>query len=44
LTHFENRVVGVNSAAQPVDWKTEHMGVFVQGTFRFGPYMTGGPF
>jgi len=39
-SHFENRVVGVNTAQQPVDWKTEHMGVFVQGAFKFGPYVT----
>lgn len=43
-THFENHIVGGGGSPQPVDWKTEHMGVFVQGTFRFGPYMTGGPF
>lgn len=43
-THFENRVVGFNTAPQPVDWKTEHMGVFVQGSFKFGPYVTGRSF
>lgn len=40
LTHFEGNVVNTNSAAQPVDWTSEVYGVFVQGTFRFGPYRT----
>lgn len=44
LTHFENRVVGVNAAAQPVDWRTEHFGLYLQAAFRFGPSMTGGWF
>lgn len=44
LTHFENRVVGVNAFPQPVDWKVESYGVFVQGSFKFGPYPTGGYF
>jgi outer membrane protease len=44
LTHFENHVVGGNSFPQPVDWKVESYGVFVQGSFKFGPYPTGGYF
>jgi outer membrane protease len=43
-THFENHVVGVNASPQPVDWKVESYGVFVQGSFKFGPYPTGGYF
>lgn len=43
-THFENNVVGATSFPQPVDWKTEHMGVFVQGSFKFGPYAAGSRF
>jgi len=43
-THFENHIVGGGGSPQPVDWKTEHMGVFVQGTFKFGPYVTGANF
>lgn len=39
-THFENHVVGMTAFPQPVDWKTEHMGVYVQAAFKFGPYMT----
>jgi outer membrane protease len=44
LTHFENHVVGVTAFPQPVDWKVESYGVFVQGSFKFGPYPTGGVF
>ena len=40
-THFENNVVGFDTAPQPVDWKTEHMGVFASASFKFGPYPTG---
>jgi outer membrane protease len=43
-THFEGNVVGVNAFPQPVDWKVESYGVFVQGSFKFGPYPTGGIF
>ncbi len=41
-THFEGRVVATNSAPQPVNWKTEHVGVFVQASFKFGPYSSSG--
>jgi outer membrane protease len=37
-THFEGNVIGVTASAQPVDWKTDIYGVFVQGAFKFGPY------
>jgi hypothetical protein len=37
-THFENRVIGQATAAQPVDWSASQYGVFVQGSFKFGPY------
>ena len=43
-THFENNVVGANAFPQPVDWTVESYGVFVQGSFKFGPYPTGGIF
>ena len=33
-----------NAYPQPVDWKVENIGVFVQGSFKFGPYPTGGIF
>jgi len=44
LSHFENHIVGVNASPQPVDWKVESYGVYVQGSFKFGPYPTGGFF
>ncbi len=37
-THFEGSVVGFAAAPQPVEWKTDIYGVFVQGSFKFGPY------
>jgi opacity protein-like surface antigen len=40
-THFENNVVGQVAYPQPVRWKTENMGVFIQGSFKFGPYPSG---
>ncbi len=43
-THFENHVVGFQAFPQPVDWKVESLSVFVQGSFKFGPYPTGGFF
>jgi hypothetical protein len=39
--HFENNVVGFTAFPQRLDWKTDHYGVFVQGSFKFGPYPTG---
>jgi Omptin family len=44
ITHFDGHVVGVNALPQPVEWKVENIGVFVQGSFKFGPYPTGGVF
>lgn len=43
-THFEGNVVGQTAFPQPVDWKTEVYGVFVQGSFKFGPYVAGASF
>ena len=43
-THFEGNIVGGGGFPQPVDWKVESYGVFVQGSFKFGPYPTGGIF
>lgn len=39
--HFEGNIAGGGGAPQPLDWKTDHYGIFVQGSFRFGPYPTG---
>ncbi len=36
--HFEGRVVNTLTAAQALDWKTDHYGVFLQGTYRFDPF------
>lgn len=37
-THFEGHVVNTVAAAQVLDWKTDHYGVFLQGTYRFDPF------
>ncbi len=42
-THFEGNVVG-GASPQPVEWKSDIYGVFVQGSFRFGPYVAGAPY
>lgn len=34
--HFENRVVGTAAVAQVLDWKSDHYGVFLQGSYKFG--------
>ena len=41
--HFEGNVVG-GASPQPVEWKSDIYGVFVQGSFRFGPYVAGAPY
>jgi hypothetical protein len=38
LTHFENHVNGFLASPQPVDWKTDSVGVFLQTGLKFGPY------
>jgi hypothetical protein len=38
LTHFEGHVVGVAASPQPVDWKTDSYGVFLQTSLKLGPY------
>ena len=40
-THFEGNVIGTAASPQPVDWKSDIYGVFVQGSFKFGPYAAG---
>ncbi len=40
-THFEGNVIGFTASPQPVEWKSDIYGVFVQGSFRFGPYAAG---
>jgi hypothetical protein len=38
LSHFEGRVVGEDTVAQPVDWKTDIYGMFLQASYKLGPY------
>jgi hypothetical protein len=38
LTHFEGHVVGFAASPQPVDWKTDSYGVFLQTSLKLGPY------
>ncbi len=38
-SHFE--AVAVNGGPQPVDWKSDIYGVFLQGSYKFGPYPYG---
>ena len=38
-SHFE--AVEVNGGPQPVDWKSDIYGVFLQGSYKFGPYPYG---
>jgi hypothetical protein len=39
-TYFEGHVNGFSALPQPVDWKTDNYGVFVQTGIKFGPYPT----
>jgi hypothetical protein len=34
-THFEDRVIGFNAAAQPVDWSVDIFGILAQAKVRF---------
>ena len=40
-SNFEGNVVGETAFAQPVDWKTDIFGVFVQASLKLGPYPVG---
>jgi outer membrane protease len=37
-THFEGHVNGVQAFPQPVDWKSDSYGMFLQTGIKFGPY------
>jgi hypothetical protein len=37
-THFETHVIGFQTFPQPVDWKSDSYGVFLQTGLKFGPY------
>lgn len=36
--HFEDHVVNTTAYAQVLDWKTDHYGVFLQGSYTFDPF------
>ena len=38
FTHFENNIVNFPASPQPVDWKTQNFGVFLQASLKLGPY------
>ena len=38
LTHFDDHTVGVTAVPQPVDWKVDNFGIFLQLSLKFGPY------
>jgi hypothetical protein len=38
VTHFENHIVGFTASPQPVDWKIQNFGVFLQASVKLGPY------
>jgi len=39
--HFENLVVGETGLPQPVSWKTDIFGGFIQASYKFGPFPIG---
>jgi outer membrane protease len=41
-SHFENNVVDEVGLPQPVSWKVDIFGAFIQGSYRFGPFPYGG--
>jgi hypothetical protein len=41
-SHFENNVVDEVGLAQPVSWKADIFGAFIQGSYKFGPFPYGG--
>ncbi len=38
FTHFENHIVNFTAFPQPVEWKTQNFGVFLQASLKLGPY------
>jgi hypothetical protein len=38
FTHFEGHVIGVNALPQPVKWRSDNVGVFLQSSVKLGPY------
>jgi len=42
-THFEGHIVATDAVPQVLNWKTENYGVFLQATYKIGPYPVFGP-
>jgi hypothetical protein len=38
ITHFENHIIGGGGSPQPVDWKVQNFGLFLQASLKLGPY------
>jgi len=38
FTHFENRINNFTAFPQPVEWKIQNFGVFLQASLKLGPY------
>jgi hypothetical protein len=38
LMHFEGHINGASASPQPVEWKVNSFGAFVQLSLKFGPY------
>src|SRR5262249_183933 len=36
--HFEGHVIGFNALPQPVKWRSDNFGVFLQSSVKLGPY------
>jgi len=41
-SHFENDIVGEVGLPQPVSWRADIFGAFIQGSYKFGPFPYGG--
>ena len=41
-THFEGHVIGGGGSPQPLNWRLDNYGVFVQGSMQLGPYFVFG--
>jgi len=37
-THFEQHIIGFPALPQPVEWRTDNLGFFLQLNVKAGPY------
>jgi hypothetical protein len=37
-THFEDHIIGFVALPQPVEWRTDNLGFFLQMSVKAGPY------